>query len=113
VEWPSRDYASTARFVLDDTQEEKIWKPVGRQGLEAQETLASAKSQVALLLEKIERAEKLVAFGLPSALGVSTLFVFESFFVVAGFCDRAIVHILGAREDLQEEAGLPAGGTWV
>ena len=45
---------------------------MGRQGLEAQEVLASAKGRIALLLGEVERAEKLVTFGLPPAIGVKS-----------------------------------------
>lgn len=68
--WPSHDDAGDTRFVLDDSREDKLWRHVGRQGLEAQEVLASAKSRIALLLEEVERAEKLVTSGLPPAIGV-------------------------------------------
>ena len=43
---------------------------MGRQGFEAQEMLASAKGHIALLLGEVERAEKLVTFDLPPAIGV-------------------------------------------
>ena len=68
--WPSRDDASDTRFMLDDSREDKLWRNMGRQGLEAQEVLASAKSCIALLLEYVERAEKLVTSGLPPAVWV-------------------------------------------
>jgi len=73
LEWPSSGDAGATWFVLDDSREEKLWRHAGRQGLEAQETLAAAKGHVALLLEEIERAERLVASGLPPVIGVSVL----------------------------------------
>ena len=70
LEWLSRDDDGDARFVLNDSREDKLWRHVGRQGLEAQEVLASAKGRIALLLGEVERAEKLVTSGLPPAVGV-------------------------------------------
>ena len=55
-EWSSRDEGGDARFVLNDSREDKFWQHVGRQGIEAQEVLASAKGRIALLLEEVEQA---------------------------------------------------------
>jgi hypothetical protein len=71
-EWPSRDDDGDSRFVLNDSREDKLWRHVGRQGLEAQEVLASAKGRIALLLGEVEQAEKLVTSGLPPAVGVKS-----------------------------------------
>ena len=58
------------RFMLNDPREDKVWRHVGRQGLKAQEVLASAKSRIALVLKEVERAEKLVTSRLHPAVGV-------------------------------------------
>ena len=68
--WPLRDDAGDMRFMLDDSREDKLWRNMGRQGLEAQEVLVSAKGRIALLLEEVEWAEKLVTSSLPPAVGV-------------------------------------------
>jgi hypothetical protein len=73
LEWLSRDEGGDARFVLNDSREDKIWWHVGRQGLKVQEVLASAKSRLAQVVKKVERAEKLVTSGLHPAVGVSFL----------------------------------------
>ena len=83
LEWPSRDDDGDTRFVLNDSREDKLWRHVG-QGLEAQEVLASAKSRIALLLEEVERAEKLVTSGLPPAIGVRLFFGRVCFFLPVG-----------------------------
>ena len=70
LEWSSCDEGGDARFVLNDSREDKVWRHVGRQGLEAQEVLASAKSRIALVLKEVERDEKLVTSGLHPAVGV-------------------------------------------
>ena len=44
LEWPSRDDDGDARFMLDDSREDKLRQHVGRQGSAAQEVLASAKA---------------------------------------------------------------------
>ena len=63
---------------------------MGRQGLEAQEALASAESRLTLALKEVERAAKLVTSGLHPAVGVSsfTLSLFSparGCFVVTSF----------------------------
>jgi len=35
LEWPSRDDDGDARFMLNDSREDKLWRHVGRHGLEA------------------------------------------------------------------------------
>ena len=35
LEWSSRDEGGDARFVLNDSREDKVWRHVGQQGLEA------------------------------------------------------------------------------
>ena len=87
LEWPSCDEGSDARSMLNDFREDKVWQHVGRQGLEAQEVLAC---RISLLLEEVERAEKLVTSGLHPAVGVSsfTLSLFSparGCFVVTSF----------------------------
>ena len=67
MEWPSCDEGGDARSVLNDSREDKVWRHVGQQGLEAQEVLAC---RIALLLEEVERAVKLVTPGLPPTIGV-------------------------------------------
>ena len=42
--------------MLNDFREDKVWRHVDWQGLEAQEVLASAKGRIALLLEEVEQA---------------------------------------------------------
>ena len=81
LECPSRDDNGDAWFVLNDSREDKLWRHLGRQGFGAQEALASAKGRIALLLEEVERAEKLVTSGLPPAVGV-TLFRRVFFFLL-------------------------------
>jgi len=108
LEWSSRDEGGDARFVLNGSREDKVWRHVGRQGLEAQETLASAKSRLTLALKEVERAAKLVTSGLHPAVGVSS-FASGLFFpacrclVVTPFC------FPGVGEHLKEEVIFPAG----
>ena len=70
LEWPSRDDTGDTWFVLNDSREDKLWRHMGQQDLEAQEVLASAKGRISLLLEQVEWAEKLVTSGMPPAVGV-------------------------------------------
>ena len=70
LEWSFCDEGDDARFVLNDSREDKVWRHVGRQGVEAQEVHTSAKSRIALVLKEVERAEKLVTSGLHLAVGV-------------------------------------------
>ena len=35
LEWPSRDDDGDARFMLNDSREDKLWRHVGQHGLEA------------------------------------------------------------------------------
>ena len=110
--WPSGDDAGDTQFVLDDSREDKLWRHVGRQGLKAQEVLASAKSRIALLLKEVERAEKLVTSGLPPAVGGMTFSIGSTL----PACKRSLVTSLrlpGAGEDLQKEIVLLAGGAWL
>ena len=71
LEWPSCDEGGDARFVLNNSREEKVWRHVGRQGLEAKEALTSAERRLTLALKEVERAAKLVTSGLHPAVGVS------------------------------------------
>ena len=73
LEWSSCDEGGSARFMLNDSREDKVWQYVYRQGLEAQEVLASTKRCIALVLKEVERAEKLVTSGLHPAVGVRFL----------------------------------------
>ena len=112
LEWPSRDDAGDTRFVLNDSREDKLWRHMGRQGLEAKEVLASAKGHIALLLEEVERAEKLVTSGLPPAVGGKTFSIGSAL----PACKRSLVTSLrlpGAGEDLEKEIVLLAGGAWL
>ena len=70
LEWPCCDGGGDAQFMLNNSWEDKVWRHMGRQGLEAQEVLVSAKGRIALLLEEVEWAEKLVTSSLPPAVGV-------------------------------------------
>jgi len=70
LEWSSCDEGGDAQFVLNDSREDKVWRHVGPQGLEAQEALASAKSCLILVVKEVERAEKLVTSSLSPAVGV-------------------------------------------
>jgi hypothetical protein len=72
LEWSSRDEGGDVWFVQNDSGEDKVWQHVGRHGLKAQETLASAKSCLTLALKEVERAAKLVTSGLHPAVGVSS-----------------------------------------
>ena len=85
LEWSSCDEGGDVRFVLNDPREDKVWRHVGRQGLEAQEVLASAKSHIALVLKEVERAEKLVTSGLHPAVGVRSFRRVYSFLPVSVF----------------------------
>ena len=85
LEWPSCDEGGDTRFVLNASREDKVWRHVGRQGLEAQEVLASTKSRIALVLKEVERAEKLVTSGLHPAVGVRSFRRVCSFLPVGVF----------------------------
>ena len=85
LEWPSCDEGGDARFVLNDSREDKVWRHVGQQGLKAQEVLASAKGCIALVLKEVERAEKLVTSGLHPAVGVRSFRRVCSFLPVGVF----------------------------
>ena len=108
LEWSSRDEGGDARFVLSDSREDKVWQRVGRQGLEAQEALASSKSRLALVLKEVERAEKLVTSSLHPAVGVSS-FASGLFFPARRCLVVTSVHFLGVGEHLKEEVIFPAG----
>ena len=71
--------------MLNDSREDKVWRYVNRQGLEAQEVLASTKGRIALVLKEVERAEKLVTSGLHPAVGVRFLHQVYSFLPVGVF----------------------------
>jgi hypothetical protein len=108
LEWSSRDEGGDARFVLNDSREDKVWQHVGRQGLKAQEVLASAKIRLALVLKEVERAEKLVTSGLHPAIGVR--FFASSLFFPARRCLVVTpFRFPGVREHLKEEVVFPTG----
>ena len=108
LEWSSRDEGGDARFVLNDSWEDKVWRHVGRQGLEAQETLASAKSRLTLALKEVERAAKLVTSGLHPAVGVSSFA--SGLFSPARRCLVVTpFYFPGVGEYLKEEVIFPAG----
>ena len=54
LEWSSCDEGGSAWFVLNDSREDKVWRYVNRQGLVAQEVLASTKGRIALVLKEVE-----------------------------------------------------------
>ena len=81
---------------------------MGRQGLAAQEALASAKSRLTLGLKEVERAEKLVTSGLHPAVGVSS-FASSLFFPARGCLVVTSFHFPGVGEHLKEEVIFPAG----
>ena len=81
---------------------------MGRQGLEAQEALASAESRLTLALKEVEQAVKLVTSGLHTAVGVSS-FALGLFFPARRCLVVTPFHFPGVGEHLKEEVLLPAG----
>ena len=108
LEWSYRDEGGDARFVLNGSREDKVWRHVGRQGLEAQETLASAKSRLTLALKEVERAAKLVTSGLHPAVGVSS-FVSGLFSPARRCLVVTPFYFPSVGEYLKEEVIFPAG----
>ena len=81
---------------------------MGRQGLEAQEALASAESRLTLALKEVERAAKLVTSGLHPTVGVSS-FVSGLFFPARRCLVVTPFHFPGVGEHPKEEVIFPAG----
>jgi hypothetical protein len=91
LDWPSSGNAGATRFILDDSREEKLWQHAGRQGLEAQETLARHQGPCCPAIGGDRAGRKAHRFW-PAARNLGKCCSRWSYFLTAGgFCDRATV----------------------